>query len=62
MRCNQCHNCKHGIAMHNTVHELFVRYDRFYVECEKFGRTEITPCLRDFIATCGCASWEMGEV
>jgi hypothetical protein len=42
----------------------FTTYGRFYVICTKLderNEAEITPILHDFIATCGCASWELGE-
>jgi hypothetical protein len=57
MRKNQCDSCKYGKSMWRT-YGLFSHWQEFYVVCEKLNNDEITPCLHDFIATCGCASFE----
>jgi hypothetical protein len=40
---------------------FFDSWDRFYVLCFKMDLNEITPTLRDFVSTCGCASWEPSD-
>jgi hypothetical protein len=61
MKANKCGTCKHGKSMCGTIKGVFQSWDRYYVVCNILGNNEITPILRDFISTCGCASWEQSE-
>lgn len=61
MRKNQCGTCKHGFSMYGERGWPWDRWQRFYVVCGKLDMQEITPILHDFVATCGCASFEEGD-
>jgi hypothetical protein len=61
MKGNHCGSCKHGKSMYEDKGIFFDTWQRFYVRCMKLDGNEITPCLHDFIATCGCASYEKEE-
>jgi hypothetical protein len=61
MKRNQCNTCKHGKSMYATVRGIFYNDQRYYVVCDILSGNEITPVIRDFIATCGCMSYEVGE-
>jgi hypothetical protein len=61
MKANTCLNCKHSKSMVGRKGSFFDSWDRFYVLCFKMDLNEITPTLRDFVSTCGCASWEPSD-
>ena len=62
MRVNQCQTCKHAQSGYEKIRPVLIQpWERFYILCSKLDNNEITPILHDFIATCGCASWEKGE-